>query len=103
MTVFLEEDLLNADMENSKIKQLEDIMNHLTHRVSNSKGAVKAPATKILDIFNDPRYHGFQNQTVKRHVTERIHQFLKLSIELSFPESEDPELFRVALTGLKSK
>ena len=73
MTVFLEQDLLNADMENSKIKQLEDIMSHLTHRVSNSKGGVKAPATKLLDILNDPRYTGFQNQTVKRHVTERIH------------------------------
>ena len=35
-------------------------------------------------------------------MTERIHEFLKLSIELQFPKSEDIELFRVALTGLKS-
>ena len=102
MVVFLESDLENANMENPKIKQLEEIMSHLTHRVENTKGNVTAPAVKLLDILNQESYANFQNQTVKRHVTERIHQFLKLSIELQFPKSEDIDLFRVALAGLKS-
>ena len=89
MVVFLESDLENANMENPKIKQLEEIMSHLTHRVENTKGNVTAPAVKLLDILNQESYANFQNQTVKRHVTERIHQFLKLSIELQFPKSED--------------
>ena len=103
MVVFLESDLLNADMENAKIKQLEEIMSHLAHRVKNSKGTVKAPAVQLLDILNQDKYATFQNQQVKRHVTERIHQFLKDSIENDFPKSEDIGLFKVALTGLKSQ
>ena len=45
--------------ENPKIKALEEIVNHLVMKVMNSKGEVKIPFAKLIDIFDSDVYFHF--------------------------------------------
>lgn len=66
----------NADLENIKIKAIEQILSHLMMRTKNSK-SVNPPWTLLLDIFNSPAYtKEFKNETVKRHAANRIYEFV---------------------------
>lgn len=60
INVFLENDLVNADLQNPKILALEQILQHLMMRVKNSK-LVNPPWTLILDVFNQENYLKFEN------------------------------------------
>jgi len=54
--VYFEEDFENvvASSDNVKLKALEEIVTHLMMRAQNSKGQVKVPLSKLIDIFSSP-------------------------------------------------
>jgi hypothetical protein len=51
LNIFLEQDLVNADFSNEKVKSLEVVLAHLIMKVKNSP-IVNPPWIAILDIFN---------------------------------------------------
>ena len=60
--VYLESDLVGANIaQNPKIAQLDEIMTHLTSRVTYSKGGVKAPVIQLLNIVNMEEFSTFGN------------------------------------------
>lgn len=56
LCVYFEEDFENvvASSDNVKLKALEEIVTHLMMRAQNSKGQVKVPLSKLIDIFSSP-------------------------------------------------
>lgn len=72
----MEPDMANAGLDHAKVKALEQILGHLMMRVKNSK-AVVPPWALLIDIFNQPLFlTEFTNVHIKRHVTQRILDFL---------------------------
>lgn len=78
LSVYFEPDFENlvAFQDNAKFKPLEEIMDHLLMRVSNSKGAVKVPMGKLLDLFSSAQYAAFRNHNMKSHANGRIFEFI---------------------------
>ena len=77
--VYLEEDLVGANLaQNPKIAQLDEIMTHLTSRVTYSKGGVKAPVTQLLAIINTEEFTTSANLQIKAKVFNLIHGFIKI-------------------------
>lgn len=58
------------------MKALEEIINHLIVKTNNSKGDVKIPISKLLDIFHSETYLEFKNMAVKQHGKNRIFDFI---------------------------
>lgn len=87
MSVFLEPDLTNSDLENPKIKAIEQIIGHIMMRTKNSK-VVCPPWSSLIDIFNQEAYEECHNQNVKRYAAGRIYEFLFESFE-RIPESAE--------------
>jgi hypothetical protein len=90
LKIYFENDLINAVMsqDNPKIKALEEIVNHLLMKVMNSKGEVKIPFAKLIDIFDSDVYFHFQNPQIKAHGKNRIFDFLFASYKY-LPHSID--------------
>ena len=78
LMIFLEPDMENIAMslDQPKIKALEEIVNHLMMKVTNSKGEVKIPFLKLIEFFNSDIYLNFANQNVKAHAKNRIFDFI---------------------------
>ena len=78
LSVYFEVDFENvaAFQDNGKFKPLEEIMAHLLMRVRNSKGAVRVPMGKLLNIFGSAQYTAFHNQNMKSHANDRIFEFI---------------------------
>ena len=62
--------------EHPKIKHIEEIISHLLMKVTNSKGEVKVPFAKLIQIFSSDAYLGFTNPTVKNHGRSRVLDFI---------------------------
>ena len=76
LLVYMEDDMVNADIANNpKIAQLDEIMQHLTTRVTYSQ--VKAPVTQILNIVNTPEWARFENNQIKTKVLGLVYGFIK--------------------------
>jgi uncharacterized protein (DUF608 family) len=62
--------------EHPKIKHIEEIITHLLMKVTNSKGEVKVPFAKLIQIFSSDAYLSFTNQSVKNHGRSRVLDFI---------------------------
>ena len=78
LMIYFEPDMENVAMslDQPKIKAIEEIVNHLMMKVTNSKGEVKIPFLKLIEIFSSDVYSNFANQNVKAHGKNRIFDFI---------------------------
>ena len=58
------------------MKALEETVSHLMSKVTNSKGGVKIPLAKLIEIFHSDNYLSFTNLHVKSHGKNRIFDFI---------------------------
>lgn len=63
LMIYFEPDMENEAMslDQPKIKAIEEIVNHLMMKVTNSKGEVKIPFCKLIEIFSSDVYLNFAN------------------------------------------
>ena len=62
------------------------------------------PVTELLKIFSSDAYTNFENETIKRHVTEKIHVFTKAAVAYdSFPKDQDQDLMKAILSAITSE
>jgi hypothetical protein len=78
LSIYLEWDLVNEPMnlEQPKIKGIENIINHLMLKTANSRGDVKVPFQKLIAIFSSDAYLSFTNVAIKAHAKNRIFDFI---------------------------
>jgi len=80
LCIYFESDFANLAVENlkenAKFKALEEITSHLMMKTTNSKGEVKIPFAKLIDILHGDAYLSFSNQHVKTHGKNRIFDFV---------------------------
>jgi hypothetical protein len=65
LSIYFEPDFHNLAasslLESPKMKALEEVINHLITKTNNSKGGVKIPIAKLLDLFHSEAYLGCKN------------------------------------------
>ena len=80
VSIYFESDLEGVAMpvgnDNPKLKALEEIMEHLKTRVSNSKGEVKVPLPRLIDVFSSAAFNQFQNRQLRQRASARIFEFI---------------------------
>ena len=80
LSIYFEADLENLAVEslkdNKKFKALEEVVNHLMMKTTNSKGEVKIPFSKLIDILHGDQFLSFSNPHVKAHGKNRIFDFV---------------------------
>jgi hypothetical protein len=80
LAIYFEPDFNNLPahgaLENAKLKALEEVVSHLMMKVSNSKGEVTVPLTKLIRIFHGDAYVGFENSNIKAHARNKIFDFI---------------------------
>lgn len=104
LLVYMEDDMVNANLaQNPKIAQLDEIMQHLTSRVTYSKGAVKAPITQLLNIVNTEEFARFENAAIKTKVLGLVYGFIKGYSQHEGVAEEDAEVFKITLTAIQSE
>ena len=101
--VYLEADMVNVNIGTSpKVKQLDEIMQHLTTRVTFSKGAIKPPVSQLLNIINCETFNTFENQLVRTKVFTVIFGFIQAYSMTETVQEEDSQVFQITLEALKS-
>ena len=100
----MEDDMVNANIvDNPKIVQLDEIMSHLTTRVTYSKGAIKAPVAQLLSIVSTEAFGRFENATIKTKVLGIVYGFIKgYSMQEGVAE-EDAEVIKITLSAIQSE
>lgn len=80
LKIYLENDLHNLGggglPEHPKIKTLDELTGHLLMKVTNAKGDVKIPFSRLIDIFHSDEYSLCPNVQVKQHLMNRLFDFV---------------------------
>jgi hypothetical protein len=59
--IFVEQDLINATMEDPKVKALEELMTQLTNRMENARGSISTPTQQLIALLHNPDFLAFGN------------------------------------------
>lgn len=61
LEIYIEPDLVNANVDHPKVKAVEELMNQLTNRMENSRGGIKVPINQIIAVFVKKEFLDFEN------------------------------------------
>ena len=101
--IFVEQDLINATMEDLKVKALEELMTQLTNRMENARGGISTPTQQLIALLHNPDFLNFGNQLMRRVMTERIHKYISATLDFSVTKIENASGFlEEILTCLKT-
>jgi len=87
--IYVEQDLINATMEDPKVKALEELMSQLTNRMENARGGISTPTQQLVALLRNPDFLSFGNQLMRRVMTERVHRYISAKLDFSVKKIED--------------
>ena len=87
--IYVEQDLINATMEDPKVKALEELMSQLTNRMENARGGISTPTQQLVALLRNPDFLSFGNQLMRRVMTERVHRYISATLDFSVKKIED--------------
>ena len=99
---------MSMSQEHPKIKHIEEIITHLLMKVTNSKGEVKVPFAKLIQIFSSDAYLSFTNLRGPANTAITIPMMDKidagrrshyLTLQFSIGDAPGPDEILVALGG----